>query len=117
MADYPPATNITTLGAVATTLTTPALSSMTLDNDGKVFIAVKNGSGASINVTVAPVKTVADSGGNIALASRVVAVAAGALAFLGPYPPDIFNNLSTNQVTISFSAVTTVTTQAFRLNV
>lgn len=74
-------------------------------NDGEEFLVVKNGSGAPINVTVTTGGTLMGA----AVADTVVAVAAGAEEFIGPFPPALYNQPSTDYVFVDFSAVTTVT--------
>lgn len=87
----------------------PSYSSADVDgdefvNDGRTFIHVKNGSGASINVTV-------DSQ---ALCSQgydhnaVVAVPAAGERMIGPFAKDRFNDAN-NKVQATYSAVTSVT--------
>jgi hypothetical protein len=87
------------------TLTTQAAAGGgdTLQNDGQTVLYVKNGGGASINVTITPAATP----DGLAFAPRVVAVGAGAERLLGPYPPVFFNDVN-GQVAVTYSAVTSV---------
>lgn len=87
-----------------------------LPGDGDTVLHVKNGSGVSINVTV-------QTGGTLEgepVADKVVAVAAGAEKFIGPFRPAAYNQpvgaaSHANKVIVDYSAVTTVTIAAFKL--
>jgi hypothetical protein len=84
-------------------------------NNGNVIIQVKNGSGDSINVTIA---SVADSDGR-SRATDITAVAASKTATFGPFRPDLFNQTGAadlGHVFIDYSAVTTITVAAIQLN-
>ena len=81
-------------------------------NDGATYFHVKNGSGASINVTVNSI-TACDQGFDH---DQVVAVGAGAEKIIGPFPSQRWNDTS-NNVNVSYSAVTTVTVAAVKLPV
>ena len=70
-------------------------------NNGKSLFYVNNGGGSSINVTP----------GGLSLAAVVVAVANATAKIIGPFDPSLFNNAS-GQVSITYSAVTTVTVAA-----
>lgn len=85
------------------------------DGNERTYVEVLNGSGASINVTVAPVETSRNVGGigSVTIPSIVVAVAAGARKKIGPFPSAYRN--SSGQVALAYSAVTTVTVGAFSL--
>lgn len=87
------------------TLTTQAAAAGgdTLQNDGQTVLYVKNGGGASINVTLVPAATP----DGLAFQNRVVAVGAGAERLIGPFPPVWFNNVD-GQVAVTYSAVTSV---------
>ena len=84
--------------------------------DGKTVFIVKNGSGSSINVTVSEqMADRADPNYGILVKSNVVkAVAAGAIAVIGPFPPAAFND-SNGDVNITYSATTPVTVAAIRI--
>lgn len=94
----------------------PAYSAANADghsvvNDGKLtFVHVKNGSGSSINVTIA---TPGSVDGN-AIADKVVAVPAGEERIIGPFPTSWYNQ-SDGTVHVDFSAVTAVTCGAFKI--
>jgi len=72
--------------------------------DHNVFY-VKNGSGASINVTIDVTATVY----GLAAPDITVAIPAGDEAFLGPYPAGEVAQGSTGLCDVTYSAVTTVT--------
>ena len=77
-------------------------------NDGETLFVVTNGGGGSINVTVAPVGKTPQG---YTIKDVVVAVAAGATKYLGPFDQSIFND-STGKVAVTYSGVTTVTVGA-----
>jgi hypothetical protein len=79
-------------------------------NAGRMFLAVVNGSGSPINVTIATPNTI----DGLAVADRVVACAAGETTFIGEFPPANYNQ-SDNMVDVDFSSVTTVTVGAFHI--
>lgn len=81
-------------------------------NDGNTFFKIVNGSGSSINVSF-PL-----SGSDVtravdgqAVTAKVVAVAAGATVDVGPFPKSSYDD-STGSVSVTYSAVTTVTVRA-----
>lgn len=81
-----------------------------IPGDGDHILHVKNGSGSSINVTI---QTAATEDG-LAVADQIVAIAAGAEKFIGPFRPATYNRASGDPtdpglVWVDFSAVTTVT--------
>lgn len=73
-------------------------------NDGQTVIHVKNGSGGSINVTVAS-PTACSHGGTHPL---VVAVGAGAEKVIGPFPMARHNDAN-GMVQLTYSGVTSLT--------
>lgn len=76
---------------------------------------VKNGGGASINVTVAPYitsKTVPDVG-VITVPNIVVAVPAGSDRMIGPFPANYTD--ANGNVNLAYSAVTSVTVAAIKV--
>lgn len=95
---------------------TPALAAANTDgsyvpNNGRVFLQVKNAAGSSITVTVASQKTIL----GLAVADVTVTVpATTGDKMIGPFPPDVFNDAQ-GQITVTFSAVSSVTVAAFRL--
>lgn len=78
-------------------------------NNGNTFLLVENGSGGSIDVTIAsnfsnpPVGTIADD--------IVVSVDAGVNAMIGPLPQSGYND-GDGQANVTYSAVTTITVAA-----
>jgi hypothetical protein len=108
-----------TLAGAAEALVAAALS-MTMPNNGQQFLRVNNGSGSSINVTITAYPRTSGvipgpggTPGSLVAENPVIAVAAGAIADIGPFPPSAFND-STGQVDIAISAITTVTIGAFQ---
>ena len=91
---------------ITDTLTSANVDGHTIVNDGATWFEVLNGSGGSINVIVAPTKTV----DGLAVSGRTTAVGAGVRKKFGPYPKESYSS-----ITVTFSAVTTVTCGAFKL--
>jgi hypothetical protein len=79
----------------------------------RVFLYVKNGHTASVNVTIASQTASANvpGVGSVAIANRVSAVPAGAERIIGPIPQGFVNN-ATGLATITYSVVTSVTRAA-----
>jgi hypothetical protein len=93
----------------------PAYTSANADghsiaNRGRTALHVKNGSGASINVTLVTAATV----GGRAVADDVVAIGAGAEKIIGPLDEAVFNQAD-GTVSVDFSAVSSVTCAALIL--
>lgn len=102
-----------TIGRTGTALTYTAVNSSDTfvpDSGGTYFVHVKNGSGASINVTLDDAGT---TPGGSSPTDPVVAVPAGADRFI--LLPPSYVNPSTGVVTISYSATTTVTAALVRV--
>lgn len=93
-------------------LTAAAGGGDSFQNSGKEFIAVLNGSGGAITVTVAAQRGCADFGVTNAAHDIVVSVAAGATRLIGPFPTDKFND-SNGRVQITYSGVTSLTVNPF----
>lgn len=104
-----------------------AITAAQIDNDGVVasltaanadghsityrdnlFLCVLNGSASPITVTVQTPNTV----GGLAIADRAVTVAAGARAYISLDNAELYRQAD-GAVYVDFSAVTTVTVQAF----
>lgn len=83
----------------------------TIAPDDRTALLVKNGSGSSINVTFTTPGTVS----GLAIADVVLAVAAGATALSPTLTAALFGDPTSGLVSISYSAVTTVTVQAIRV--
>jgi hypothetical protein len=77
---------------------------------GKEFFVVKNGGGGSINVTFAVQSTVDGQ----SVASKVVAVAAGAIKGIGPFNPALYGD-GNQRVQVTYSGVTSVTVGVYTL--
>jgi hypothetical protein len=97
--------------ALTFTAATSGAGGDTLTGGQGVHLYVNNGSGASINVTIATPETVE---GSLAVADRVIAVAAGQNREI-PVPSRY--NDATGLATVTYSAVTTVTVAAARASV
>ena len=95
---------------------TPAFTAANVDghyilNDGKTFFEVKNTNGAGITVTIDTPQTV----DGLAVAQRTVTVAATTGdKMIGPFTTD-YNQPGTENLLVTFSAVTDVTCAAFRV--
>lgn len=79
--------------------------------DGRTFIHVKNDSAAEMTVTVV---TTSEKLGDLAVADRSLAIAAGAEAMLGPFGKEDFAAADGN-ADITYSDETSVTVGVFRL--
>lgn len=88
----------------------PGSGSNAFVNEGKTFIHIKNGSGASMTATFLTPATVA----NLAVADLVVTVGAGAEKMVGPFEPGIFNQPD-GKVHVDWSLETSVTAGVFRV--
>ncbi len=86
------------------------------NENGDVFLHVKNGGAAAITVTVAAQQTqaVVAGMGKLTKSDVSVSVAAGGEQMIGPFPPLAFNDAS-NDIAISYSGVGSVTIAALRL--
>lgn len=80
-------------------------------NDGRTLLQVKNGSASPITVTVAAYAACSHGTKHDA----VVSIPAGATHQIGPFPVDRFNDPVTGQVSVTYSAVATVTVAATSL--
>ena len=79
-------------------------------NTGREVIYVKNGSGGSITLTLAP----AGTPGGLALATIAIAIAAGVEKIIGPLDTGLFNNAS-GMVTMTYSGVSSLTIAVMRI--
>lgn len=75
----------------------------TFANTGKEKLMIKNDSASSVNVTVVTTQTVDGE----AVADKVIAVAAGAISYLGPWPVSIYSDAD-GDVTFSLASATDV---------
>lgn len=87
-----------------------------LNPRGNVLIRVNNGGGSSINVTLAvgpnPTRPGDGTFPAMTLANQVVAVPNGQSRIIGPVPP-AFND-GAGKVQVTYSAVTSVTVEAYQ---
>lgn len=115
MADYNP--QVPSLaGTVLTANNAGASGDRVLNADGKTVLRVTNGSGGSINVTVAAVQTSRPGDATYppqTISNNVVAVANGTTRLIGPFP-QAFND-ATGYIGISWSGTSSVTFEAFKL--
>lgn len=81
-------------------------------NDGQTFLLITNGGGSSITVTVAATITI----DGLTVSNLVVTVGAGAKKLIGPFDPGVFND-SAGNVSVTFSAVTSVTVTVVSVSV
>ena len=103
---------ITETGGAATYETATAEGD-TADNNGNMFLHIKNGGGESITATITALTTSVDSGvyGDLTKANATIAVAAGTEAFIGGFAPAAFND-GNGEIAITYSGVTSVTIAA-----
>ena len=103
---------ITEAGGVATYVSAAA-DGDTADNNGNMFLHIKNGSGGSITVTITAVTTSVDSGmyGDLTKANASIAIAGSAEAFIGGFAPAAFND-GNSEIAITYSGVTSLTIAA-----
>lgn len=93
---------------VVASLTAANADGHSVAHRNSLFLRVTNGSGSSITVTVQTPKTI----GGLAVADRAVTVAAGATAYISLGNAELYRQAD-GAVYVDFSAVTTVTVQAF----
>lgn len=99
----------TTLDGSTVTYATAGASGDTFSNDGDTTLRVKNGGASSMTVTVSSLKP-CDQGFTHDIQDTVPA---GGELEIGPFSPVRFND-KTGNVSVSYSAVTTVTVAAVR---
>lgn len=97
-----------TIGGTVAAYAAASAGGDSLVNSGREFLAVKNGGGSSINVTISSGSNKCSFGVSGSNHDKVVAVAAGAEQFIGPFDKNQFNDVN-GQVQITYSAVTSVT--------
>jgi hypothetical protein len=101
--------------AVGLTFLAASAGGDTYDNAGVTLFLVNNGSGASINVTIAsPGLTAPPGPGVVFNAGCVYACAAGAITVLGPFSDKARFEDANGKVNVSYSAVTSVTVRPVR---
>jgi hypothetical protein len=86
------------------------------NDNGDVFLHVKNGSGGALTVTVTAQKTsaITPGMGSTTKSNVAVSVGAGSEEMIGPFAPLAFNNASGN-LAITYSGVTSLTIAAIKL--
>ena len=102
---------------------TPTFASATaegdvMDNDGKTFLLVKNNrTDTSTTVTVTAQVTSFDVGafGPLTKSNASLTISAGAEGMIGPFAPLAFNT-NDSQISITYTAATSVTVAGFRLD-
>lgn len=100
-------------GAIAFTAA-DATNGMMFPNDGRTVLLIKNGGAGAITVTVTSVPDEYGRTGDL-----IISVAAGEERIVGPLRPALFNQRSgadQGTVYVGFSAATSVTVAAPRLN-
>ena len=103
---------ITETGAAATYVAATAEGD-TADNNGNMFLHIKNGGGGAITATITALTTSVDSGvyGDLTKANATIEVAAETEAFIGGFAPAAFND-GNGEIAITYSGVTSVTIAA-----
>lgn len=86
----------------------------TFHNTGREFLHVKNGSGSSVTVTVTAPNP-CQWGITNAVHAYVIVILTLTDEMIGPFPIDRFNNAS-SIVTVTYSAITTVTSALISSN-
>ena len=104
---------ISEAGGAATYVAATAGDGDTADNNGNMFLHIKNGGGGSITVTITALTTSVDSGvyGDLTKANASIAVASETEAFIGGFAPAAFND-GNGEIAITYSGVTSVTIAA-----
>ena len=106
--------NLSRSGNDITTMTAAdATNGHAFDNDGNVFIVVRNGGAGSITVTVQTPRTVDD----LAVADLTVSIAAGKTYLIGPFPTETFNQSGSDRgkVYVDFDTDTSVALGAYKM--
>lgn len=100
------------LNGLVKTMAAASAGGDTFLNDGNTLLSVKNGGGSSITVTVNSVAPCSQGFDH----DLVVSLAAGSEITFPKLDPYRFNDLSTGLVSVTYSAVTSLTVAAVRLN-
>lgn len=80
------------------------------DTERRTFLAVRNNGASSITVTIATAMTV----DGLQVADRAVSVGAGVEMFIGPFPPNIYNQAD-GTISVTYSAVADVQVAALKV--
>lgn len=94
------------------------VSGDTIDNsDGKTILHYKNASAGAITVTVASQLAAQEDPklGTVTKGNIVKVIAAGAEAIIGPFKKQAFNN-GNNQISVTYSGVTSLTVAALTID-
>ena len=85
----------------------------TADNNGNMFLHIKNGGGGSITATITALTTSVDSGmyGDLTKANATIEVVSEGEAFIGGFAPAAFND-GNGEIAITYSGVSSVTIAA-----
>ncbi len=98
-------------------LETAAAAGDTIKEDGlqRTFLAVENGSGSSVDVTITAQDTTAKAPGvgEVTVSDMVVSVPASGNRFIGPFPAAFID--ASGNVAVGYSDETSVTVAALRL--
>lgn len=107
------ATQSIALPSLLPQFTAAAAGGDTCDPGDTSFLVVKNGSGASINVTLDAKPDTSPWGATIP--NHIVAVAAGVERWIGPLNGSFFRNPVSGKVDITYSAAASVTVGVFKI--
>jgi hypothetical protein len=105
-----PRTEVTVQAIISSSIVEPAQTAsdqangMQFQNDGKTYLKCVNGDASSRTLTFQTAKEVA----GYAVADLAVVVANGVTRLMGPFPPEIFNQVD-GKVYLDFSAGTPAT--------
>lgn len=102
-------------GAVLTTVAVAAdvgLSDQFDNTNGNSFLYVRNGSGITVTVTLAFASGVSLDGSSPANKTYTMLTLTDLI--LGPFPANLYNDTTTQRVTVSYSAATSVKVYAFK---
>lgn len=102
------------VNGIAPTYNAASVAGDSFANDGKTFVHLKNGSGASVTATFDAISGFNDNAfGDVALADTVVTVPAGGERIVGIFPPSRFNDVN-GRVAVTYSAVTSLSIAVIR---
>lgn len=104
-----------TVAGVADTVTAANAGGNTFTNTGVEYVEVINASASTITVTIDAFPSGGQgSPGGLTVTDPTVSILASTRKRFGPFPRAAYNN-GTNKVTVTYSAVTTVTVGVYRL--
>lgn len=102
--------NITTTGLTPVAGVAAAAAGDTVTNDGLTYIEIEDTGTTAPTVTIAS-QVQCDQGSTHDIS---VAVPSGGIKFIGPFPPNRFNNVD-GQLEVTYSSETDVTIRAFSI--